>query len=183
MKQKFKGSSRVKKAQLQTLRTEFEILKMKEGETINAYFVRTLLIAKRMKACCESLKEADITGKILRSLDTKFNYVVSSIEESNNVDILIVDELKSSILIHEKRMKSLLEETQALKVTNEERDGRGKDTFRGQRRGGGRQFFDKSAVECFKCHSLGHFQYECRSSKKRAHYVEIDAKDEILLMT
>lgn len=182
MKQKFKGSSRVKRAQLQTLRTEFEILKMKEGEIVNAYFGRTLSIAKRMKACGESLKEADITSKILRSLVTKFNYVVCSIEESNNVDILTVDELQSSLLIHEQRMKSSVEEDQALKVTHDERVGRGRGTFRGRGRGRGRQFFDKSAVECYKCHNLGHFQYECRSSEKRAHYAEINDEDEMLLM-
>ncbi|XP_074326486.1 uncharacterized protein LOC141664432 [Apium graveolens] len=100
MKQKFKGSSRVKRAQLQTLKTEFETLKMKEGETINAYFGRTLSIAKRMKSCGGNITEADITGKIFRSLVSKFNYVVCSIEESNDVDILTVDELQSSLLIH-----------------------------------------------------------------------------------
>lgn len=50
MKQKYKGSTRVKRAQLQGLKTELEMLRMKEGETINAYFGKVLSIAKRMKA-------------------------------------------------------------------------------------------------------------------------------------
>lgn len=126
MKQKFKGSTRVKRAQLQTLKTEFELLRMKEGESVNAYFGRTLSIAKRMKACGEIVQERDITGKILRSLVSKFNYVVCSIEESNNVDTLTVDELQSNLLIHEQRMKNGDGEEQVLmKVTHEER-GRGK---------------------------------------------------------
>lgn len=134
MKQKFKGSTRVKRAQLQTLRTEFEILKMKEGESVNAYFGRALSIAKRMKACGEIVKEVDITAKILRSLVPKFNYVVCSIEESNNVETLTVDELQSSLLIHEQRMKGSNEEEQALKVTHEERyeRGRGRGMMRGR---------------------------------------------------
>lgn len=37
MKQKFKGSTKVKKAQLQNFKNEFKILKMKEGEFVNAY--------------------------------------------------------------------------------------------------------------------------------------------------
>ncbi|XP_058756890.1 uncharacterized protein LOC131630115 [Vicia villosa] len=93
MKQKFKGSTRVKKAQLQTLKSEFEILKMKEGESVNAYFGKTLSIAKQMKACGKTIQERDIKGKILRSLVPKFNYVVCSIEEFNNVDTVTVDEL------------------------------------------------------------------------------------------
>lgn len=63
----------------------------------------------------------------------KFNYVVCSIEESNNVETLTVDELQSSLLIHEQRMKGSNEEEQALKVTHEERyeRGRGRGIMRG----------------------------------------------------
>eukprot|EP00257_Ricinus_communis_P018415 XP_015577130.1 uncharacterized protein LOC107261554 [Ricinus communis] len=129
-RKKFKGSTRVKRAQLQTLKTEFELLRMKEGETVNAYFGHTLSIAKRIKACGEVVQEREIMGKILRSLVPKFNYVVCSIEESNNVDTLTVDELQSSLLIHEQRMKNVDGEEQVLlKVTHEVKadKGRGED--------------------------------------------------------
>jgi len=55
MKQKFQGSTRVKRAQLQALHKDFEILQMKEGETVNAYFSHTLAIANKMKAHGESI--------------------------------------------------------------------------------------------------------------------------------
>ncbi|XP_016704228.1 uncharacterized protein [Gossypium hirsutum] len=123
-KKKFKGSTRVKRAQLQALKIEFKILRMKEGETVNAYFGRTLSIAKKMKAYRENIKEADITLKILQSLVPKFNYVLCSIEESNNMKTLSVDELQSSLLIYEQRMIGPIEEEYVLKVTNEDRGGR-----------------------------------------------------------
>ncbi|MCI83342.1 retrovirus-related Pol polyprotein from transposon TNT 1-94, partial [Trifolium medium] len=49
----------------------------------------------------------------------RFNYVVCSIEESNDVTQLTVDELQSSLLVHEQRMKAQKdkEEEQALKIT------------------------------------------------------------------
>ena len=106
MKQKFQGSNRVKRAQLQALRRDFEIFHLKEGETINAYFFRTQTIANKMKAHGETMSQTIITEKILRSMVSKFDYVVCSIEESNNLDTMTIDELQSSLFVHEQRMKS-----------------------------------------------------------------------------
>lgn len=38
MKQKYQGSTRFKEAQLQTIQKEFEVLQMKEGESVDEYF-------------------------------------------------------------------------------------------------------------------------------------------------
>ena len=58
------------------------------------------------------------------------------------------------------------------------RGGRG--TSRGH--GRGRQRFNKTLVECYKCHKLRHFQYECPSWEKGAHYAEVNEDKEILLL-
>jgi hypothetical protein len=97
MKQKYQGTSRVKRAQLQALRREFEILQMKEGEKVDEYFARTLTIINKMKIYGENMTQVMIVEKILRSMTSKFDYVVCSIEESNNLDELTVDELQSSL--------------------------------------------------------------------------------------
>jgi len=55
LKKKYQGTSRVKRAQLQTLRKEFEILHMKFEETVDDYFARTLSIANRMRIHGEKL--------------------------------------------------------------------------------------------------------------------------------
>jgi len=47
---------------------DFEMLQMKEGESINSYFAQNLKIAKSMKAVGENMQD-------------KFNYVVCSIED------------------------------------------------------------------------------------------------------
>ena len=52
----------------------------------------------------EALSEARITEKILRSLDPKFDYVVVVIEESKEVDKLMVDELMGSLQAHEQKL-------------------------------------------------------------------------------
>ncbi|PNX76898.1 hypothetical protein L195_g032857, partial [Trifolium pratense] len=46
----FERSTRVKRAQLQSLRREFELLLMQEDESVDDYFRRTLAIATKMTA-------------------------------------------------------------------------------------------------------------------------------------
>ncbi|WJZ92508.1 hypothetical protein VitviT2T_011498 [Vitis vinifera] len=187
MKQKYQGSTRVKRAQLQALRREFEVLQMKEGESVDEYFARTLTIANKMKIHGESMKQVVIIEKILRSMTSRFDYVVCSVEESNDLDTLTIDELQSSLLVHKQRMNRHGRDEQALKVTYDDkfagRGGRGRGAFRGRGRGRGRQAFNKAIVECYKCHQLGHFQYECPKWEKGAHYAELDEKEEMLLMS
>jgi hypothetical protein len=43
---------------------------------------------------------------------------VCSIEESNDIDVLSIDELQSSLLVHEQRMSRHTLDEQALQVTN-----------------------------------------------------------------
>jgi len=73
-------------------------------------------------------------------------------------------------------------EEQALKATSENRArGRGSGGFRGRGRGRGMSSFDKSTVECYHCHKLGTFQYECPSKESTTNFVV--SQEEMLLMT
>jgi len=78
---------------------------------------------------------------------------------------------------------------QVLKVTHDDRSGARRGHGRGNRgrgRGRGRQPFNKALIECFQCHKLGHFQYECPGVEKQAHYTmfeeETEIEDEVLLV-
>ena len=98
---------------------------------------------KNLKVGKDEWREREIRGKkfmpkILRSMIPKFNYVVCSIEESNNLDTMTIDELQSSLLVHEQRMVCHEEEEQALQITHEDRGGRARARARGSFRGRGR---------------------------------------------
>jgi len=90
---------------------------MKQGESVNEYFARILTITNKMKANGENKGDVAVVEKILRFMTLKFDYIVCSIEESKNTETLTVDELQSSLLLHELQMSSHVEEEQALQVS------------------------------------------------------------------
>ncbi|PNX56747.1 retrovirus-related Pol polyprotein from transposon TNT 1-94, partial [Trifolium pratense] len=155
-------------------------------ESIDDYFSRTLTIVNKMKMHGEAMTQGTLVEKILRSLTSRFNYVACSIEESNDVTTWTVDQLQSSLLVHEHGMKGQKDEEQVLKMSNNGGRGRGRGgRYGGRGRGRGRGRFNKENVECYKCHKLGHFQYECPNwEEDNANYAEFefDEGGEILLM-
>ncbi|XP_019414640.1 PREDICTED: uncharacterized protein LOC109326411 [Lupinus angustifolius] len=125
MKKKFEGNARVKRSHLQALRREFETLEMRSGEGVTKYFSRVMTVANKMQIYGEDMSDVKVVEKILRSLTEKFNYVVCSIEESKDIDALSIDELQSSLIVHEQKFQRRSGEEQALKVTYEGGRGRG----------------------------------------------------------
>ncbi|CAL1369375.1 unnamed protein product [Linum trigynum] len=187
MKMRYHGNERVKRARLQTLRRDFEILEMETGESINEYFGRVMVVVNIMRNYGEQMNEVKIIEKILRTLTEKFNYVVCSIEESKDIDTLTVDALQSSLLVHEQKLsKGRIEEERALKVTYDSEKDRG--SYHDRRRGSG-ILLSRESVKCFKCHMLGHFRDECPEWDSEAQYsgryaaAREDMKEKMLLFT
>lgn len=183
MRTKYQGNQRVQSAQLQRLRRNFEVLEMKDGDTITEYFSRVMVVANDMRNLGEDMPDAKVVEKILRTLVEKFTYVVCAIEESKDIKNLSVDELQSSLLVHEQNLsKHIGGEKHALKIEGGRGRGgyvRGRGSFRGGR-GRGSTSFNRANVECFKCHKMGHFKNECPSWEKTVNYVELD--EDVLLM-
>lgn len=185
MKMKFGGNARVKKSLLQKLRREFEVLEMKESESIDEYFARVMSISNQMRSNGEVMSDTKVVEKILKTLTERFMYVVVSIEESKDVETISIDELQSTLAVHEQKFKKVEKgEEHVLKVTHGEDTGaRGRrPAWRGRGRGRGRSTFDKRNVECYKCHRLGHFQNECPKWDGEANYATLDEQEDMLLM-
>ncbi|CAM8902478.1 unnamed protein product [Rhodiola kirilowii] len=189
MKSKYQGNERVQRAQLQRLRRVFETQEMKAGESISDYFGRVMSTANDMTNYNEDLSVGKIVEKILRTLTSDFNFVVCSIEESKDINKLTVDELQSSLLVHEPKVREKVVDEQVLKIEYDSPSTRGRGrgySVRGatsSTRGRGRSGrYNRATVECFRCRKLGHYQAECPNVEKATNYVEFNEQEELLLM-
>ncbi|XP_047317376.1 uncharacterized protein LOC124920849 [Impatiens glandulifera] len=149
-KTKYGSNEKVKKSMLNTLRRDFELLEMKNTESIKEYFSRVTAMANKIRS---------------------------------NGEVTPDSKLQSSLAVHEQKFKKMnVEEDHALKVEETKYgSGGGRMGSRGRGRGRGRSL-DKATVECYKCHKLGHFRFECPSWDK-ANYAEAEEEEEMLLMT
>lgn len=68
----------------------------------------------------------------MRTPTEKFNYAVCAIEESKDTDEITIDELQSSLILHEQKFKTKEVEEQVLRTCYEGLSG-GRAAFRGKR--------------------------------------------------
>ncbi|KAL8087732.1 hypothetical protein AgCh_037766 [Apium graveolens] len=190
------GVEKVKKVRLQVLRGEFENLKMKNSENIGEFVTRLKAVTNEMKRNGESLDDVRVMEKLLRSLTRKFDYVVTSIEESKDLSTISIDELVGSLQAHEQRMNqyddaSHLEKALQSKVSIGDSSGssgfvRGRGGYRGGR-GRGKQSFNRgqnsegyqpsSRSQNFRGRGRGGFQqrgdksqFQCYNCNKFGHF-------------
>ena len=76
----YEGDDQVKRAKLQSLKIQYETLRMHNDESVANYFLHIDEIFNRMKNLGEEIKEVTLVEKVLRSLSAKFDSKVSGIE-------------------------------------------------------------------------------------------------------
>ncbi|XP_070040248.1 uncharacterized protein [Nicotiana tomentosiformis] len=134
------GVDKVKKVKLQTLGADFEVLKMKESECISDYCSKVKAVVNQLKKYGQDIKDVRVIEKILRTLTPKFDLVVCAIEESNDLDSMMVGQLESSLQSHEEKIKrgQKVPLEQLLKTQASFKDYGGEKSYRGNGRGRGR---------------------------------------------
>ena len=95
---------KVRKDKLQTHRSKFEQLKMKDDEDIAWYLLRVNDAVNTMIGLGEEIKESNVVEKILRSLPSRFDSKVSTIEEMKDLDKLSKDMLHGILTAYEMRI-------------------------------------------------------------------------------
>ncbi|KAL5540683.1 hypothetical protein UlMin_043335 [Ulmus minor] len=91
------GTDGVKRSKLQMLTSQFESIRMEEGEKVADFNAKLIDITNRSCLLGEEYVESKIVRKILRSLPHRFQGKVIAIEESKNVDKIRLEELIGSL--------------------------------------------------------------------------------------
>ncbi|KAJ0975708.1 hypothetical protein J5N97_017673 [Dioscorea zingiberensis] len=104
LKTMYLGAERVKKAKAQTLKTEFEIIRMKELETIDDFAIRLTGVVNQIRGLGETLKESVVVEKLLCAVPPRLVSIVSTIEQFGDLDT-IIEEVVGRLKAHEERRR------------------------------------------------------------------------------
>ncbi|KAK3000358.1 hypothetical protein RJ639_021395 [Escallonia herrerae] len=104
LKVEYHGDDKVRAINLQTLRRDFENMKMKENETLAEFFTKFMDLINQMKSHGEEISNRRIVEKVLISLPEKFDPKVAIIEETKDISELGVQELMAFLKSYEQRL-------------------------------------------------------------------------------
>jgi hypothetical protein len=99
----YEGDNKVREAKLQTYRTQFENLKMKEEENIVEYLHGVDEVVNSIRGAGEEITDKPIVQKISRSLPLRYYAKISTIEDRPDLDTLTVDQLHVFLIAYETR--------------------------------------------------------------------------------
>ncbi|XP_070055012.1 uncharacterized protein [Nicotiana tomentosiformis] len=113
---------------------------MKESECFSDYCSKVKVVVNQLRRYEEDIEDVCVVEKILRTLTPKFDFVVYVIEESKDLDFIMVEQLEVSLQAHEEKIKMRQEVPleQLLKTQASFKDYGGERSYRGNRRGRGR---------------------------------------------
>ncbi|GJV51724.1 zinc finger, CCHC-type containing protein [Tanacetum coccineum] len=207
------GEERVQQARLQTLKSEFEMLHMKEDETIDTFTAKLTTLVNKAASLGHTIEDSVVVRKLLNAVPDKFLQIVASIEQYSDLDEMSVDEAIGRLKTFEERIKSKkkipVDSQESLMFTQHEGQGkpfreRGHGRFnqsrgrkqeknnyqskREERASFEEDTRDKTPVTCYRCHKLGHYAYECPNKRKNqvrehSNFIEEDLEPTLLMAT
>jgi len=97
----YEGNKKVKEAKALMLVHQYELFKMKDDETIEEMYSRFQTLVSGLQILKKSYVASNHVSKILRSLPARWRPKVAAIEEAKDLNTLSVEDLVSSLKVHE----------------------------------------------------------------------------------
>ena len=122
----YEGIKTVKNLKFQRLTTSFEEIKMKEDESFDEFYAKFKDIVNSTFNLGETIPEPKIVRKVFRSLPKRFHAKITAIEESKDIDKILLTELVGILQTYELGLtrigKSSKSKSMALKAKSSDTD-------------------------------------------------------------
>ncbi|GJR22733.1 zinc finger, CCHC-type containing protein [Tanacetum coccineum] len=99
------GEERVQQARLQTLKSDFELLHMKEDETIDTFTGKLTTLVNKAASLGHTMEDETLVGKLLNDVPYRYLQIVASIEQYSDLDEMTLEEAIGRLKTYEERIK------------------------------------------------------------------------------
>ena len=159
---------RGKKAKIQMIKREFEMLTMWEEDFVVDIAAKLTRLVTHMWSLGENIVEGIIVSKLLHVTPEKYDLIMSYMEQFGDLDTMTLDEAIGSLKIHEDKLQDREEEREDRAFLASVK-GKSKERHRGRHkkensREGECAKKDRDKVKCFNCHRYGHYAAACHRS-------------------
>lgn len=90
---------------MQTLKTELEMLRMKDTEQLDEFCIRLYGIVTNIRVLGETVEEAYVVKKLLRVVPSKYLQIASTIEQFGDLEQMTVEETVGRLKAHDERIR------------------------------------------------------------------------------
>ncbi|KAJ0590430.1 putative RNA-directed DNA polymerase [Helianthus annuus] len=99
------GVDRVQKARMHTLMSEFEMLQMKDDDTIDSFTAKINSIVTRATEVGSTMSQPTLVRKLLNGVPDRFTQIVASMEQYSDIETMTLQEAVGRLKTYEERLK------------------------------------------------------------------------------
>nr|GEW95942.1 zinc finger, CCHC-type [Tanacetum cinerariifolium] len=176
------GVDRVQKVWLQTLKTEFEMLKMKEDDSIDEFSTKLNSIVTRASGLGSTFDQQTLVRKLLSSVPKRFIQIMATIEQFTDLEETTLDETIGFKNGGHERFRSYQDNKQDEKTKQFNNEKKPSHKFKRNNFQKGTK--DSSKVKCYNCNKFGHVRRNCKLKDKgqeQSNLVQEDVEPTLLM--